>query len=350
MPVYQIDPLVDRRWSEFVAAHPRASAFHSRGWLDALRRTYGFQPMAFTTSPGDSDLSNAVVFCRVESWLTGSRLVSLPFADHCEPLTDNSEDLNEILQSVTRQIDRLRVRYVELRPLHPDRSVLREGSGYRNGDTFRFHTLDLRGSLDAIFHGCHKDSVQRRIRRSANAGLNWEEGSNPELLRKFYSLLILTRRRHQLLPQPFRWFKNLAETMGQTLNICVASRGSTPLAGILTLHHNGLTIYKYGCSDARFNKLGATPGLLWRAIEQAKTSGAHTFDMGRSDVDNLGLIAFKCNWGTVNQELTYWQYPGQKGERSSLLSRWQKIGGRVVSHLPSRILTSAGEVLYKHAG
>jgi len=91
-----IDPLEDRRWDEFVQRHPRASLFHSRAWLEALSRTYRYKPIAFTTSPAGQRLENGILFCQVESWLTGRRLVSLPFSDHCEPLVDTEEDLDAI--------------------------------------------------------------------------------------------------------------------------------------------------------------------------------------------------------------------------------------------------------------
>src|ERR1700674_241455 len=42
--VHALDPLNDPRWSALIAEHPRASVFHTRGWLEALRRTYGFKP------------------------------------------------------------------------------------------------------------------------------------------------------------------------------------------------------------------------------------------------------------------------------------------------------------------
>src|SRR5271166_4816066 len=87
-----IEPLTDPRWETFLQQHPRASMFHSLAWLRALRRTYGFPSIAFTTSQDDRKLENAIVFCRVESWMTGRRLVSLPFSDHCEPLVDTQED------------------------------------------------------------------------------------------------------------------------------------------------------------------------------------------------------------------------------------------------------------------
>src|SRR2546423_1261329 len=97
MTVYDIDPLNDPRWPELLDRSPSASVFHTRAWLTALRRTYGYQPVVFTTSPANTDLTSAVVFCRVNSWLTGVRLVSLPFSDHCQPLIENVATLRGIL-------------------------------------------------------------------------------------------------------------------------------------------------------------------------------------------------------------------------------------------------------------
>ncbi|MEK7349845.1 MAG: hypothetical protein AAB177_03170, partial [Nitrospirota bacterium] len=77
--IYTIDPLRDDRWAELTARHPRSSVFHTSGWLRALQTTYGYEPVAFTTSPPSRELKNALLFCVVRSWLTGDRLVSLPF-------------------------------------------------------------------------------------------------------------------------------------------------------------------------------------------------------------------------------------------------------------------------------
>ena len=53
MRFYQIDPTKDARWAELVERHPKASVFHTVGWLKTLRRTYGYEPVAFTTSLSD---------------------------------------------------------------------------------------------------------------------------------------------------------------------------------------------------------------------------------------------------------------------------------------------------------
>src|SRR5271170_3971737 len=116
-PANGIDPLTDRRWEELVQRHPHASVFHSAAWLKALARTYQYQPIAYTTSPIDQRLDNAIVFCRVESWLTGRRLVSLPFSDHCEPLVDAEDDLDAIVIALEHDSRQRDLRYIELRPL-----------------------------------------------------------------------------------------------------------------------------------------------------------------------------------------------------------------------------------------
>src|SRR5712691_8690190 len=49
--VHEIDPLRDLRWQALIDRHPNASVFQTTGWLEALRLTYGYEPVAFTTSP-----------------------------------------------------------------------------------------------------------------------------------------------------------------------------------------------------------------------------------------------------------------------------------------------------------
>src|SRR5262245_47675253 len=82
MPVYELDPLVDPRWAVFLAQHPRASVFHSAEWLRALQLTYRFRPIVYTTASAGHELQDGLAVCAVDSWLTGKRLISVPFSDH----------------------------------------------------------------------------------------------------------------------------------------------------------------------------------------------------------------------------------------------------------------------------
>ena len=94
--VYKLNPLEHPPWGRFVACHPLSSAFHSTGWLTALQRTYGYEPVVYTIIPASTELENGIVFCRVKSWLSGFRLVSLPFSDHCQPLVDDPGVLHHL--------------------------------------------------------------------------------------------------------------------------------------------------------------------------------------------------------------------------------------------------------------
>lgn len=106
MTIFKIDPIQDERWRALVERHPNASIFHTVGWLEALRRTYGFQPVAYTTARAGQELGDGIVFCNINSWLTGKRTISLPFSDHCQPLVDNAGELAEMVSFV--QAERVR--------------------------------------------------------------------------------------------------------------------------------------------------------------------------------------------------------------------------------------------------
>src|SRR5262249_56289501 len=114
MTVYCLDPLRDPRWPELVGRDPNASVFHTPGWLRALQRVYRYEPMAFTTSPPTAELTNGLLFCGVHSWLTGRRLVSVPFSDHCEPLVQSVEELGRLSRFVQRSREQHRWNYMQI--------------------------------------------------------------------------------------------------------------------------------------------------------------------------------------------------------------------------------------------
>ena len=346
-----IEPLNDPRWDEFVLRHPRASVFHSSAWLGALNRTYGYEPIAYTTSPTGQDLENGIVFCRVESWLTGRRLVSLPFSDHCEPLVDTTEDRVVLSVALERELECERWDYLEIRPLGPFRLV---SPFCHTAITYAFHQLDLAPDIKAIFSNFHKSSTQRKVRRAEREGLTYREGATKELLENFYYLFTLTRKRHGLAPQAKQWFANLMDCFGSALKIRVALETERPIAAIITIRHKDTLTYKYGCSDARFNNLGSMHLLFWNAIQDAKASGLRFLDFGRTDADQQGLIDFKNRWGATQSKLTYSRYGSAKKSTHlcDLYSSKRKSTAvkYVLKHVPPTILPLIGQMLYKHIG
>jgi len=329
-----VEPLEDSRWEPFLEKHPRASVFHSSPWLEALSRTYGFQPIAYTTSLPGEDLENAMVFCPVESWLTGRRLVSLPFS-----------------AALMRKVEDERWSYLELRPQEPFEVAT---SLRHTAATYAFHQLDLWPDIDTIFNGFHKSSTQRKIRRAEREGLTYREGSTPDLLDDFFRLFTLSRKRQGLAPQSREWFANLMDCFGDALKVRVAFKDDVAVAAMITIRHKDTLTYKYGCSDPRFNRLGSMHLLFWNAIQEAKFSGLRFLDFGRCDAGQEGLITFKNRWGAAQSVLTYMRYG--TAEKSTHMfdlysSQWKSRAAKyALKHISPSILPMIGRMVYQHIG
>jgi hypothetical protein len=365
-----IDPIYDPRWAAFVNRHPRASVFHTPAWLEALHRTYDYCPIALTSAAALTELDDGIPFCEVKSWVGGSRLVSLPFSDHCQPLLGRPEDLTDFIACLRERCGRSTWKYVEVRTMEssncgkgvPNLLAETEGRGEdRNSDKlnrancnsascqqYNFHKIDLRPDIDKIFSKFHKGCIQRKMKRAERENLHYEAGRSDSSLEKFYSLLLLTRRRHGLPPQPMAWFRNLRECFGENLTIRIASKDGRPIGGILTLIHKNTLVYKYGCSDSTLHRLGAMPMLFWKAIQEGKQRGVEELDLGRSEIDNPGLSAFKEHLGATCFKLAYFRL----GRRPAIPTAGpsMQLMRTLFTRLPSPFSRVVGAVLYKHIG
>jgi lipid II:glycine glycyltransferase (peptidoglycan interpeptide bridge formation enzyme) len=118
------------------------------------------------------------------------------------------------------------------------------------------------------------------------------------------------------------------------------------VASILLVQHKTTLVYKYGCSDATYNRYGATSALFWRAISDGKLAGCIDFDLGRSDMDDCGLIAFKEHLGARRKDLNYYRY--RKNALGRVDTRWQGAFRRAFATMPQAVQTVVGSGLYRH--
>jgi CelD/BcsL family acetyltransferase involved in cellulose biosynthesis len=343
MQLYEIDPLSDLRWANLVERTSASSVFHTPQWLEALKRTYAYQPVAFTDAGAGEPLSNGLLFCRVRSWMTGRRLVSLPFSDHCEPLVESAATLERLADLLKARMQD-EGRYIELRPLDAGLPV----AGFTRTAGYCHHAIDLRPDATEIFARFHKNHVQRTIRRAQRSGLTVESGRSTTHVTDFYTLHALTRRRHRLPVQPLSWFTNLVDCLGDDVRIFLARHQRIAVAAMLTTTHKKTLVYKYGCSDASQHRYGGPSLLFWAAIQHAKEHGLIHFDLGRSDWDDRGLIAFKDHLGGQRKTLSY--YRCTRDSSSSSRARWWPRLGWAYSLTPRALREALGSGLYRHFG
>jgi hypothetical protein len=283
--------------------------------------------------------------------MTGRRLVSLPFSDHCEPLVDGVDKRETFFTALIQQSQDDGWRYIEIRPRFP---LGEAAASFNFTENYGFHEVDLRPDCDTLFSGFHKGSTQRKIRRAEREGLTYRDGPAHSLLDTFYRLNLMTRRRQGIPPQPYKWFRNLIDCFGEALKIRVALSGSLPIAAIVTFQYKDTLTYKYGGSDARFHNLGGVHFLLWKSIQEAKHRGLLQFDLGRSGTDNGGLITFKNRWGAKQFTLTYFRHVTSSRPTVSLIPAngdWKlRLAKNIFSRMPDRCLPVLGDLLYRHVG
>lgn len=348
MPVYKLNPLTDERWTEFLERRDDASIFHSPGWLEALRRTYGYEPVVYTTAGPGKELSDGIVCCQVNSWLTGRRLVSLPFSDHCQPLTDDSGNLADLLAELSSEVERDNLKYIEIRPLR-EAPELTKHTGFACSAHYYYHEMDISDDLDTIYAKLHKNAVKLMIRNADREGLTYEQGRSESQLRTFHNLLLVMRRKHHIPPQPLAWFRNLLDCLGPSIDIRIMRKDGVAVSSVIMILYKGVCYYKYMGYNPETIKMGGTPALVWRAIAELKERGAVKLDYGRTDADNESLAVYKSRWSATQFPVVYYQYPAptQKEGRQGFKLRLAKS---VFAHLPDSMLEIAGKVFYKHIG
>jgi hypothetical protein len=340
-----VDPQI---WDDFVEQHPSGTIYHHSSWQGVINKTYGYQPIYHILLNDNSSIHAALSSVMVKSWLTGNRIVSYPFSDTCEPLLKDSEDLEPLLEAVAKFRAEAGARYAEIR--FSSKKPTSYNNNQRQPEYFNFH-ISLDADQDALFRSFHQSCVQRAIRKARLANLEIVSGQTEEDLKRFYRLHLMTRRRHGVPTQPYKFFRNLWHALfpKKMLTLLLAFHSGRPLSGIILLRFKDTAYYKFGASDDRFLSLRANQLLMWEAIKVAKQNGCNRFEFGRASPLNKGLSNYKERWSTNKEFLHYLRIPD--GEKISLLnetSRYHIFLKNIFKRIPILMNRLTGNFLYKH--
>jgi CelD/BcsL family acetyltransferase involved in cellulose biosynthesis len=337
-----LDPCSSDEWTQFIAAHPAATVFHHPAWMRVIRETYGY-PMFAACLKREGRICSGIPFAEVRSALTGHRLVSLPFSDHCVPLVrENDPSLVEKLISFTRAHRSETGARVDLH------AELRGMSASHLQRNHVLHTLDIRNEPCELFASFDRRTTQRSIRIAQKKNVVVRECHTKAEFEPFYGLHLKTRKRLGVPVQPKALFDNIWELMlkrglGFAL---IAFHGETPLGGGVFFRFNNTVVFKYSASDMKYKAFQPSHAFIWAAIQIARERGCATFDFGRTDRSHEQLRRFKNSWNATEQDLNYTIIADRR--RSERLPKLQTALGHVIRHSPEFVCRLSGEVLYKH--
>lgn len=338
--IVRLDSL-DEHWDTRVAANPDSTFFHGASWPRVLRDTYGFSLNFFVRRDGAA-VRAVLPLMEVDSWLTGRRGISLPFADECPPLDCGGESSGALFDAACVYGKTRGWKYLELRGGERTK-------GASPSTSYWGHRIDLRAPNDALFARV-SSSGRRAVRKAIRSGLTFEITREFDGIRCFYGLLSETRRRLGVPIQPARFFESIHRHIIEPKRGCVllARLKGKPVAGAVLFHWGRRALYKFAASAAAYRDLRPNNLILWRAIEWHAMQGFDSIDLGRTSLANEGLRAFKRGWGAEERRIDYARYDLEQDtfvtsrDHSSTPYNW------IFRHLPVGFGRLVGTALYRH--
>jgi CelD/BcsL family acetyltransferase involved in cellulose biosynthesis len=341
----RIDPVADPAWAEFLSRCERAEIFHHPLWLELIRAQYHYDLSAHCIRGEDGAIEAGIPVARIESRLTGKRLVAIPFSDTCSPLIAREAEggagaaLGAALAAAAEREGLPLCVHAPLEGVDPAAVVRR----------FVRHELPLAADVAEVEKGFSKSRVTRNIKKARKEGLEFELGRDRGALDGFYRLHLLTRRKLGVPTQPKRFIRRFERLFEAGLGFVgtVRDEGVAVAAGVF-LAYDGVLTYKYGASDPA--ALAKRPNHLLHAeaIRWGCEQGLAVYDLGRSDLDNEGLRTFKSTWGATELDLAY-TYLGQPLPSDDHGAR-EGLTEKVIQRSPAFVGRVAGELLYRHYG
>ena len=335
-----IDPIEDARWLELLQRAPDASVFHHPAWLRLLGDAYRYAMWAVCVRE-DGRLVAGLPVASVASRLTGRRLVALPFSDVVEPVLGGGAP--EVREQLLAALDAERRRLGVPLEVHGD---VPELAGAVPGDRFLHQWVPLAAGTEAVL--TRVDPSQRRhARRAREKGVTARRRVDREAIEAFFALHVRTRHRHGVPTQPKRFFRRFERLFADDLGfVLTGEHDGRVVAASVYLQFNGVMTQKYNASDPDRRDLRANTLIVTEALRLAREAGCHTFDFGRTELDNAGLRSYKRDFGARERQLTYTKVPvGPVGHSVRSVAGYQKAA---IRRAPPAFGRLVGALLYRH--
>jgi len=347
-----IDPLSDVRWDPFVNNHPYSIIYQHSSWMKVISLAYKqVRPLCFVLEDEKCNIRAAVPCFIVNSKLTGTRIVSLPFSSYSDPLVEDKKDFIRLLSEIINQIKNISASYYELRCFR--NLALIDDDRLKQHNYHKIHILDIEDDFEKINRLFHKDCIIRSVKKAVRCGVTIRQGCSEQDLKKFYFIHAMTRKRQGFPIQPYEFFKNMWEIMYPQgyFNLLLAELNKRTIAGIVLFKFKDIVSIEHGASIPKYLPVRPNHLILWKAIEMACSEGYRYFDFGKTPPENKGLLNFKRRWGSKMYNLPYFYYPQIKGmmslEQSDLKHKLILTFGK---HMPLSLAKIIGRIAYHHLG
>lgn len=339
-----INPVNFTGWNDLILQINEYSIFHSSQWAKLLSNSYGYNPCYFVIEK-ERRISAAVPMMIINSFISGRRMVSLPYTDFCKPLLTENISFCFLFDEIVKFGKKENLNYIEFK----DDKQLNDSSHFT---TFHYrHKLSLCKSEDEIFSDFRK-GTKSSIKKAIKEGVTVQIDNSFESVEKFCKMNQVTRKKHGLPPQPTSFFTKLYKyIIGEGSGFVVlAKKENQTVAGAIYLTFGKKVLYKYSASYPQYQNLMANNLVMWEAIKHSINNKYEEMDFGITESENEGLRIYKNGWGVEESQVYLYKYDLKKDEYVEINTRVTGFHNKIFNKAPIPLLKLFSSIFYKHYG
>ena len=328
-------------WDEATAGAD-AELFLSRRWLRTVGNSFDLTFEAAVQRDESGRIVGALPFSRIDD-IRGPRVVILPFSDYVIPVIGSQSSWSELIEPILALGDPVSITTTAESHVMNDEQFFDDGAAIRQ-------VVLLDKDPDELMRG-FASHHRRLVRRAHRAGITFRNAESIAEVREFYELHLGVRRhKYRLLAQPFGLFETLWEQFLAPGHgaLILGFDGETVAGGCLLLEAGDTMYYKYAASHPDHRSVGVSHAAVMQAIRFACQRGFRQLDLGRSDLDQPGLVDFKKRFGAAASDLRRFRSKDrlyrEPPEIDDVLAKMTAI--LTDPSVPDPVTEQAGEALY----
>jgi FemAB-related protein (PEP-CTERM system-associated) len=334
-------------WDRYISAHPSATFFHQSAWRGIITRAFNHQPH-YLMAEQDGAITGVLPLAQVKTRLFGHTLISLPFCVYGGMLANDAATAAALAAHAAGLGRKLCATATELRFLaEPAAGELDPAAWQRRDALYVTFRRAIAANDDANMKAIPRKQ-RAMVRKGIDRGLTATTSRDVDGLHRIYAESVRN------LGTPVfsrRYFRLLAETFGDAMDVITISDAGTPVSAVMNFYWRDEVLPYYGGGTAAARGCYANDFMYWAVMRQAAARGARMFDFGRSK-EGTGAFSFKKNWGFSPAPLPYYfnLAPGQRIPENNptnpkyrlMIAAWQKLPLPVANALGPYLVRGVG--------
>jgi FemAB-related protein (PEP-CTERM system-associated) len=324
-------------WQGYLRSHDDASVFHDPAWGRVMSAVYRNKAFYLTARRNDR-IVGILQLVWQKSFLFGSHLSSIPYADAAGVLADDERARVALIQAAGDLRAELKADWVELR--HRDSPA--ELPARTDKVTFGLALPADRDQLLAQF----KSKLRSQVRKAMKEEFEILCGGG-ELLSGFYDIYSRTMRDLGSPPHSLRFFRAVLDAFPDATRLFAVRLDGKTVAASFTLADGQAVCVPWAAASRAPGVRNANMLLYWAMLSDAADRKATQFDFGRCSI-NSGTWRFKRQWGGTQQQL-HWHYllpdgatvPEQRPDSRkyrALVACWKRLPVALARRIGPRII------------